>query len=287
MAGAPVFITQPPPADKCARTPFWRPNCTNFVPNPLKRGLPTAYTDKIMTKRAPLNEQTAAIARELMLNSALFGQLEPDQLDTLLQKTHSTVLKEGQVLFEQQRPAKELFMLESGQIKLARMSPDGHEKVIDLIDPVNTFAEAIMFSGMSVYPVTATALCTSELLCFDTATYSQILSMSPDACFGVMAQMSRRLHWYIAELDRLTLHNATFRVVDYLLDQIPSTDLGTSEVKLNTAKHIIASRLSITPETLSRTLSKLSRDNMIELNEHSVTLKDIGQLRNYLHGGSL
>jgi CRP-like cAMP-binding protein len=237
-----------------------------------------------MTKRAPLNEQTASNARELMLKSALFSGLEPDQLDTLLRKTHTAVLEEGQVLFEQQRPAKELFMLESGQIKLARMSPDGHEKVIDLIDPGNTFAEAIMFSGMHVYPVTATALCDSELLCFDTATYSQILSMSTEACFGVMAQMSRRLHWYVGELDRLTLHNATFRVVAYLLDQVPSTDLGRSEVHLNTAKHIIASRLSITPETLSRTLSKLNRDNLIDINEHSVILKDIGQLRSYLTG---
>ncbi len=222
-----------------------------------------------------------------MLQSSLFSQLEPAQLDTLLQKTHSAVLKEGQVLFEQQRPAKELFMLESGQVKLARMSPDGHEKVIDLIDPGNTFAEAIMFSGVCVYPVTATALCTSEILCFDTAAYTRILSISTDACFGVMAQMSCRLHWYIGELDRLTLHNATFRVIAYLLDQIPSTDLGTSEVNLNAAKHIIASRLSITPETLSRTLSKLSRDGLIDINEHSVTLKDIGQLRSYLHGGSL
>ena len=266
---------------------FSRPNCTILEPEPLKQGLVAAYTCYTMTKRIPLNEQTASNARELMRKSVLFSELEPDQIDTLLRKTHSTALKEGQVLFEQQRPAKELFMLESGQIKLARMSPDGHEKVIDLIDPGNTFAEAIMFSGMHVYPVTATALCNSELLCFDTSTYANILSMSTEACFGIMAQMSRRLHWYIAELDRLTLHNATFRVVAYLIDQVPSTDLGTSEVKLNTAKHVIASRLSITPETLSRTLSKLCRDGMINLSEHSVMLKDIGQLRNYLHGGSL
>lgn len=237
-----------------------------------------------MSRRTPLNEQTATSARESMLKSVLFDKLEPAQLDTLLKQTQSAVLAEGQVLFEQQRPAKEIFMLESGQIKLARISPDGQEKVIDLIVPGNTFAEAIMFSGVNVYPVTATALCASELLCFDTSTYTGILQQSPEACFAVMAQMSRRLHWYIGELDRLALHNATFRVIAYLLDQIPSTDLGTSEVKLNTPKHIIASRLSITPETLSRTLSKLNRDHLIDINEHSVILKDIGQLRGYLKG---
>lgn len=222
-----------------------------------------------------------------MLKSVLFGSLEPAQLDTLLQHTRSAVLEEGQVLFEQQRPANEIFMLQSGQVKLARISPEGQEKVIDLISPGDTFAEAIMFSGASVYPVTAAALCTSELLCFDANTYTGILHQSTDACFAIMAQMSRRQHWLISEIDRLTLHNATFRIIAYLLDQIPSTHLGTSEVRLNTPKHVVASRLSMTPETLSRTLSRLNRDGLIDINEHSIVLKDLGQLRAYVQGSAL
>ncbi|HHJ17477.1 MAG TPA: Crp/Fnr family transcriptional regulator [Gammaproteobacteria bacterium] len=240
-----------------------------------------------MPKRIPLNGETADAARELMLKSVLFGNLEPAQLDTLLQHTRSATLEEGQVLFEQQRPANEIFMLQSGQVKLMRISSEGQEKVIDLISPGNTFAEAIMFSGASVYPVTAAALCASRLLCFDTATYAGILHQSTDACFAIMAHLSRRQHWLISEIDRLTLHNATFRIIAYLLDQIPSTHLGTSEVNLNTPKHVVASRLSMTPETLSRTLSKLNRDGLIEIGEHSIILKDVGQLRGYVQGSSL
>jgi len=240
-----------------------------------------------MSRRTPLNGETSGTAREWMLKSVLFANLEPAQLDILLQHTRYTVLEEGQVLFEQQRPANEIFMLQSGQVKLARTSPGGQEKVIDLISPGDTFAEAIMFSGARVYPVTAAALCDSELLCFDTATYTGILKQSTDACFAIMAQMSRRQHWLISEIDRLTLHNATFRIIAYLLDQIPSTHLGTSEVMLSTPKHVVASRLSMTPETLSRTLSRLSRDGLIDINEHSIILKDLGKLRSYVQGSSL
>ena len=74
-----------------------------------------------------------------------------------------------------------------------------------------------------------------------------------------MAQMSRRLHWQIAEIDRLTLHNAAFRVIAYLLDQVPSTDLDSSVIHLDTPKHVIASRLSITPETLSRSFASMHK----------------------------
>ena len=72
-----------------------------------------------MPKRIALNGKTTGTARELMLKSVLFGNLEPAQLDTLLQHTRSAALEEGQVLFEQQRPANEIFMLQSGQVKLA------------------------------------------------------------------------------------------------------------------------------------------------------------------------
>lgn len=240
-----------------------------------------------MNKRIPLNDKTRDNAQAFMRKSVLFGKLDDRQLDTMVQHTLASTLNEGQVLFEQDRPASEIFLLESGQIKLARISPEGHEKVIDLIMPGSTFAEAIMFSRQQQYPVTATALQDSQLLCFDAKTYTEILRQSTEACFSVMAQMSYRLHWQIAEIDRLTLHNATFRVVAYLLDQVPSTDRGMSRVQLNIPKHVIASRLSITPETLSRTFSKLNRDGLIDIDDNGMVLRDVGRLRNYARGGDL
>ncbi len=239
-----------------------------------------------MLKRKPLTIEDRLTVRALMCESVLFGALESDQLDFLLLSTTAVELAQDEVLFQQGRPATELFMLESGQIKLARLSPEGQEKVIDLIHPCNTFAEAVMFSGSPYYPVTATALSPSQLLCFEARAYTEILRQSTEACFAIMAQMSRRLHWQVGEIDRLTLHNATYRVIAYLLDQIPSTDLGgTSAVKLTTPKHIIASRLSMTPETLSRTLSKLGKEGLIDLKDDNIVLKDVGRLRSYIHGG--
>lgn len=216
----------------------------------------------------------------------LFSDLNADQIDTVLQHTRSAELSEGDILFEQQQPACDFFMLTSGQIKLARNSADGHEKIIDLITPGHTFAEAIMFSGQKAYPVTASALLDSRLLCFDIASYASILHDSTDACFAVLAQMSRRLHWYIGEIDRLTLHGATFRVVCYLLDQVPSTHLGASEIRLAVPKHAIASRLSITPETLSRSFSRLSRDGLLDVRDDAVILHDVGKLRQFAQGES-
>ena len=236
-------------------------------------------------KRTQLTELDIAGAAPRLRQCVLFADLEQDQFDGVIKHMRRIMLQENEVLFEQQQPAREIFLLESGQIKLALVSPEGHEKVIDLISPGTSFAEAIMFSHDHIYPVTATAIVASRVWSIDSDHYSGILRQSTDACFAVMAQMSRRLHWQIAELDRLTLHNATSRVVCYLLDQVPSTHLTASEFRLDTPKHVLASRLSITPETLSRTFAKLSREGYIEITDNTIRLGDIERLRRYTQVG--
>ena len=223
-------------------------------------------------------------ARRCLRRCMLFSRLEDAQFEKILRHTRSISLAENGILFEQQQPANEIFLLSSGQMKLALVSPGGHEKVVDLISPGISFAEAVMFSGSHVYPVTATALIRSEVWGIDAGTYEGILRQSTDACFAVMEQISRRLHWQIAELDRLTLHNAAFRLIAYLLDQVPSTHLHSAQIQLDVPKHVLASRLSITPETLSRTFSRLNKDGYIDITENSIQIHDIERLMAYIKG---
>lgn len=238
-------------------------------------------------KRTQLTELDIASAVPRLRQCVLFAALDPKQFEGVIKHTRRVVLQENEVLFEQLQPAHEIFLLESGQIKLALVSPEGHEKIIDLILPGGSFAEAIMFSRHHTYPVTATAIVPSRVWAIDAGYYSGILRQSTDACFAVLAQMSRRLHWQVAEIDRLTLQNATARVVGYLLDQVPSTHLVTSEFRLDTPKHVIASRLSMTPETLSRTFAKLSRDGYITITDNTVRLHNIEKLQNDAQSGTL
>jgi CRP-like cAMP-binding protein len=239
-----------------------------------------------MTRRAQLTELEIPVASKRLRRCVLFSDLDEGRFSGVLEHSRSAVLGEDEILFEQGQAAREIFLLESGQIKLALVSPEGQEKIIDLISPGVSFAEAVIFSRNRIYPVTATAIMASQVWCIDATYYTGILRESVDACFAVMAQMSRRLHWQIAEIDRLTLHNATSRVVNYLLEQTPSTHLVASEIQLDTPKHVIASRLSITPETLSRTFAKLSREGHISIVDNIITINDIEGLRRYAQIGS-
>jgi len=210
----------------------------------------------------------------------LFASFDPEQLQEMLHSTRVIRLAEGERLFDIGQPVDRFFFLRSGQVKLFRVSAEGDEKVIEIVRPRQTFAEAAMFlEKMQGYPVNAEAVEASELLGFDCTTMLTILRGSVDCCFRLMANMSQRLHKQISEVDKLTLHNATFRLVSYLLQQVPEGVVESPELQLTSPKNVIASRLSIKPETFSRILGRLAKQGLIESHGNNLVLRDVQGLR--------
>jgi CRP-like cAMP-binding protein len=95
--------------------------------------------------------------------------------------------------------------------------------------------------------------------------------------------MSRRLHMLVNQIESLTLQNATYRLVAYLLDQIPAGVAHSPDLQLTTPKGVIASHLAIQPETLSRILAKLRRGGLIEVEGNHITVRDVAALRRMVH----
>ena len=208
----------------------------------------------------------------------LFGGLDDRQLALLLETAQLIHLGDGQLLFHAQQQARQFFMVRSGTIRLYLSAPDGTEKVIHLITAGETFAEAITFMEGQVYPVNASALDACELLAFSNNTFRAILRDSTDTCFRLMADMSTWLKRQLADIDALTLQNATLRFTNYLLHQVPAGVQQEVTVKLGAPKHVIASRLSIQPESFSRILRNLQREGHIVAEGNLIHIKDIQTL---------
>lgn len=212
---------------------------------------------------------------------SLLKALDDEQFKNVIERAHLRKLAEHEMLFTQGDPLKDIFLVVSGCMKLYRLSRSGNEKVLDIIHPGQTFAEAALFVGSSSYPVNASALAPTLVVGCNAAHYLETLRSSVDLCLTLMAQMSRRLHWMVNEIDRLTLHNASFRLIDYLLNESPATDTGKKTCKfcLSAPKHVIASRLSMKPETFSRTLKHLTDENLIAVHDDHIELLDIEKMR--------
>ena len=212
----------------------------------------------------------------------LMSSLTDDMLEIIRKSLKLVNLEAGECLFTQGDSADRFYQLRNGQIKLYRVSMEGNERVIEVIMPGQTFAEAILFMEERKFPVNAQALSNAELIAFDSDTFLKLLEESPQTCFHLLADMSKRLHMRLNEIENLTLQNATFRLMHYLLQQVPNdVDGNQAEFSLEVSKNIIASRLSIQPETFSRILKNLTKRELISVSGKIIHLLDMDGLRQY------
>ena len=223
-------------------------------------------------------------ARDAQLGDALrghylFGALDEAQFARVTADAAPVELAEGQILFQRGEPARHFFVVLAGEVKLALQSRAGEEKVVERLGPGQSFAEALMFVEAPRYPLAAIALEPSRLIAIATADFLALLRSSPDTCLRLLADLSRRLHARIREIEELTLESATHRLVRHLLALAPAGAPGPATVTLEESRQLLASRLAIKPETLSRILRSLSDAGAIRIDGRQIELTDPVRLR--------
>jgi CRP-like cAMP-binding protein len=204
-------------------------------------------------------------------SSHLFSALDDGQLERVRRHAHVTDMLEGESLFFQGDEVSCFYLVLSGRIKLYRVSPDGKEKVVEIMETGHTFAEALMFMREATYPVTAAALAPSRVIGINCRDFRDMLRDSVDTCFLLLGNMSYRLRGLIREIDTLSLDTGTVRTVAYLLREAPP---DRDDFELRIAKSVIASRLSVKPETFSRILKNLHEQSIVTIEGRNVTIHD-------------
>ena len=160
-------------------------------------------------------------------------------------------------------------------MKLAFASPQGGEKVVEIVGPGNSFGEAVMFMDKP-YIVSTQALVDTMLLHIAKPAVFDELERTPRFARKMLAGLSQRLHGLISDVEAYSLNSGTQRVIGYLLREGLKDG---EEVTLHASKAVVASRLNLTPEHFSRILHDLSSAGLIEVNGRAVRIPDLERLR--------
>ena len=221
--------------------------------------LPTPYHPRIL--QHPMLSSFPQDVQADMLGEAVYREYPAQAL----------ILRQGD-------PADRFFLVLEGAVKLFRISPDGKEKVVEDIQAGHTFAEAVMFMQRQVYPVCAEALQPVQLVGFSNRLMLRSLESNPQTCLRLLGHLSIRLHQRLDELENLTLQNATQRFALYLVSQIKDRSDDTVELDLGLPKGLIAARLSIKPETLSRAMATLRDLGLIGSQGRHIQIPSVSRL---------
>ncbi|MCY1272401.1 Global nitrogen regulator [compost metagenome] len=215
---------------------------------------------------------------EALRQHDLFSKLPEAPFQEVCRLAIHRRLESGDTLFHQGDAADRFYLLLSGQMKLTRVLFEGQEKLVDVIQPGQSFAEALLFSGISHYPVTSSALKPSSLISLDGMHYRHLLEEQPRICLDLLASLSQRLHQRLNEIDTLTSGNASRRVVRFLCQE---QEAGNGQIHLSVPKRLIASQLGIQPETFSRILHRLMDAGLIAMERRQIRVLDTPSLASY------
>ena len=216
----------------------------------------------------------------------LFSDLSPDELQRLATGCSLKRLQRGELVFRCGDPCDAFHVCVTGQVKLFVLSPAGQEKVIEIIAPGQSFAEALMFTNRP-YILSAQAL--SDGLVLSITKAAVIGEVERDARFALrmLAGISRRLHGLVHDVEAYALHSGLQRVIGYLLRDQQAEDCVSGDVitvSLPVSKATIASRLSLTPEYFSRVLHELEAAGLIDVDKRDIHILDAKRLASYEPG---
>jgi CRP-like cAMP-binding protein len=234
---------------------------------------------------------SAPSAESFIANLPLFKELSAEQRSRIAERTRPLRVSRGETLFRRGDPAAGTYIVAYGQVKLSFVSPTGVEKVVEILDQGQSFGEAVMFLEVP-HVVTAQTLADSLLLLVPKEAVFEGIERDPGLARRMLAGLSRRLHQLVADVESYSTRSGTERLIGFLLHDCgleaphekaaADAPAGPVDIELPVAKGIIASRLNLTQEHLSRILHDLSALGLIEVRGRRVRVIDLERLRKHV-----
>jgi len=220
----------------------------------------------------------------VIANLPLFWGVAQPKRATLSQRCWSVTAARGATVVERGARLPGILALAYGSLKLVLRRRDGTERVLRLIAALHTFGEPLALLGRSSH-YHAIALQDCKLVVIPTDAVLSLLDA--DAHFArllvsALAERNLELH---AEIESATLLNGAQRLASYLQQLAGNGAAAANTVRLPISKTLVASRLGLTKETLSRLLRDLVERRVIEVARRDIVILEPTRLGELARAG--
>ena len=203
----------------------------------------------------------------------LFGGLDADQLAVIAAAARGKKADTKGRIFSQGDVPHAFYYVLSGHVRRAIASTEGEEKLIDIVGAGRHFGLAELF-GSPHYVSYAEAVEPTQLLEIGRDGLIAAAETSRKLSFGIMVALAERQIAFEQEVAATFLHSGCRRLIDYLIGEAgPNLDNPDDRViKLQVSKSLVAKRIGVTAETLSRSFRDLSNAGLISVRGRTITL---------------
>ena len=224
-----------------------------------------------------MNEAIETILRK----TPLFAGLTDKEMGALAGRVSNRRFERGALLFSEGDPCTGLFLVASGKIRIFKLSPGGREQVLAVEESGSSFAELPVFDGGN-YPASASALEDAEVLFISRKDFQNYCREHPEVALKVLAVVGSRLRRLVGIIEDLSFTTVRQRLISLLLRLAHGSGTATKQgvrVELTTTHQDLAAELGTVRELVSRNLSRLQAEGLLEVDGRTIIVKDLSGLK--------
>jgi CRP-like cAMP-binding protein len=208
----------------------------------------------------------------------MFSNLPTAALEAVLSSSRVRRHPRHTVLFEQGDPASEFYVVLEGWTKLFRITPGGDEAVVGTFTRGDCFGEAPCLSG-GHYPVGAQTVTEARLLAIPADRIVAQIRLQPEIGLAMLASTSLHLRKLVDQIEELKARTGPQRLAEFLVGLAGPAE-GFCTITLPYEKMLIAGRLGMKPESLSRAFQKL-RGVGVSIDHDKVAIESVSRLADF------
>jgi CRP-like cAMP-binding protein len=224
----------------------------------------------------------------------------------LLEKIQAIALElrftKGRLIFQEGDKGDGFYIVNTGKIKVFKLSFEGKEQILHIYGPGHTFGEVPVFEGKN-FPASSMAIEDSSILFLPRDKFVNLITTTPALAMKMLADLSKRLRDFTVQIETLSLKEVPARLAAYLLtlaseqgleqglEQKPKQGLNNKgnelKVTLPISKAQLANLLGTTPETISRIFKKMADAELIQVQTKDIFIRDLEGLSELSESGRI
>lgn len=220
---------------------------------------------------------------EYLKHLPIFEELAPADLAAIDNVTVERRYKKNMIIFMEGEPGEGFHYVKSGKVKIVKIAQDGREHIINILGPGDVFAEVLLFNR-GPYPATSVALEDSVIGIIKNVELENVVVNNPRIALHIIRVMNKKLLHAQMKIKTLALSDTfarTAQILGRLAQQYGRQVPGGIRLDIDMTRQDLANLVGTTRETVSRVLSSMKKDKVIDLAEQQIVILDEQRLSRY------
>ena len=198
-----------------------------------------------------------------------FRKLSETDLEAIIRAGQTRRAAAGTTLFREEEPCAGLFVLLNGRVHLHKISPEGRDNIMAVVEPVGMFNEVPVLDG-GVNPATAIVSQDATLWHIGCEAFHELLEQYPQIALGLLPILAARNRWLVSKYEDLSFRGVRARTAKLLLELSENGRSPINRQEHNVAT--LAAHICTVPEAVSRALASFREQGHIRSSRSQIVV---------------